>query len=137
MATFARYNVGDQELVPDLEGTVEKELPGSLLAVLEKDLEINILERSDETIEFEVIGIDASIANALRRIMIAEVPTMAIEHVYFRDNTSVIQDEVLAHRIGLVPIRADASQFDPFELEGEAMICIREGGLVLKIQKIA
>ena len=40
--------------------------------------------------EFELINIDPSIANALRRIVIAEVPTMAIEHVYFIDNTSII-----------------------------------------------
>lgn len=37
---------------------------------------------------------------------------MAIENVYIFDNTSVIQDEVLAHRLGLVPIRADAEEFD-------------------------
>jgi len=37
---------------------------------------------------------------------------MAIENVYIYDNTSVVQDEVLAHRLGLVPIRADAEDFD-------------------------
>jgi DNA-directed RNA polymerase alpha subunit len=41
-----------------------------------------------------------------------QVPTMAIENVYIYDNTSVVQDEVLAHRLGLVPIRADAEDFD-------------------------
>lgn len=37
---------------------------------------------------------------------------MAIESVYMYDNTSVVQDEVLAHRLGLVPIRADPEEFD-------------------------
>ncbi|KAJ2918290.1 hypothetical protein MD484_g2081, partial [Candolleomyces efflorescens] len=41
--------------------------------------------------------------------MIAEVPTVAIEHVYAWDNTSVIVDEVLAHRIGLVPLNVNPS----------------------------
>jgi DNA-directed RNA polymerase I and III subunit RPAC1 len=50
-------------------------------------------------------------ANSLRRIMIAEVPTMAIEHVYVVNNTSIIQDEVLAHRLGLVPLRVDPRLF--------------------------
>lgn len=36
-----------------------------------------------------------------------QVPTIAIEHVYVWNNTSVIHDEVLAHRIGLVPLNAD------------------------------
>ena len=53
---------------------------------------------------FSLVGVDASIANALRRIMIAEVPTVAIETVFFDNNTSVVQDEVLAHRLGLVPL---------------------------------
>lgn len=41
-----------------------------------------------------------------------QVPTMAIEKVYIANNTSVIQDEVLAHRLGLLPIRADPRLFD-------------------------
>jgi len=61
--------------------------------------------------EFDLVGVDASIANALRRILIAEVPTMAIENVYVFQNTSVIQDEVLAHRLGLIPIKADPGKF--------------------------
>ncbi|KAK0670388.1 DNA-directed RNA polymerase [Cercophora samala] len=52
---------------------------------------------------FSLIGIHASIANAFRRIMIADVPTLAIETVFININTSVIQDEVLAHRLGLIP----------------------------------
>ena len=53
---------------------------------------------------FSLIGIDASLANAFRRILIAEIPTLAIEHLFIFNNTSIIQDEVLAHRIGLVPL---------------------------------
>ncbi|KAL8714811.1 MAG: hypothetical protein Q9220_001324 [cf. Caloplaca sp. 1 TL-2023] len=53
---------------------------------------------------FSLIGIDASIANAFRRILLAEVPTLAIEYVFVHNNTSIVQDEVLAHRLGLVPL---------------------------------
>jgi DNA-directed RNA polymerase I and III subunit RPAC1 len=59
--------------------------------------------------EFDLIGVDASLANALRRIMIAEVPTVAIEKVFMMNNTSVIPDELLAHRIGLLPIKVHPS----------------------------
>ena len=49
--------------------------------------------------------------NAIRRILLSEVPTMAIEQVRLLNNTSILQDEFLAHRLGLVPIRADARSF--------------------------
>ena len=61
---------------------------------------------------FDVIGIDPPLANALRRIMISEVPTMAIEKVRMFQNLSVIADEVLAHWMGLIPIKADPADFE-------------------------
>lgn len=76
---------------------------------------LNILERpSPDELIFEISGVDVSFANALRRIMIAEVPTVAIEHIYMNDNTSIVHDEVLAHRIGLVPINCDSRLFTDF-----------------------
>ena len=44
--------------------------------------------------------------------MIAEIPTMAIEKVEMWQNTSIIPDENLAHRIGLVPIMVDPGLFE-------------------------
>lgn len=41
-----------------------------------------------------------------------QVPTMAIEKVLIANNTSVIQDEVLAHRLGLIPISVDPRLFE-------------------------
>ena len=61
--------------------------------------------------EFDMVGIDAAIANSFRRILLSEVPTMAIDRVYIYNNTSVIQDEVLAHRIGLIPLKANPDLF--------------------------
>ncbi|MCQ6254384.1 DNA-directed RNA polymerase subunit D [Methanocaldococcus sp.] len=46
-----------------------------------------------------------SFSNAIRRIMISEVPTYAIEDVYIYENSSSMDDEILAHRLGLVPIK--------------------------------
>lgn len=64
------------------------------------------------SIEFDLVGVDASIANAIRRVLIAEVPSIAIETVHMWNNTSVMQDEVLAHRLGLVPLNLDPRQLD-------------------------
>jgi len=68
-------------------------------------------ESDSDRIVFDMVGIEAPLANALRRILLSEVPTMAIERVILFQNTSIIQDEVLAHRLGLVPIYADPRQF--------------------------
>jgi DNA-directed RNA polymerase I and III subunit RPAC1 len=56
-------------------------------------------------------GVDAPIANALRRVLLSEVPTMAIDKTIVYQNTSIVQDEVLCHRMGLLPIVADARNF--------------------------
>jgi len=72
-----------------------------------RGLEIQFHANSNDEATFSLIGVDASIANAFRRILIAEVPTLAIEYCFFMDNTSVIADEVLAHRLGLIPLRGD------------------------------
>lgn len=72
------------------------------------NLKINILEKQEDFIQFEIINIDASLANAFRRIMIAEVPTLAIETVTIFQNTGIIADEILCHRLGLIPFQFDA-----------------------------
>eukprot|EP00051_Salpingoeca_urceolata_P005838 m.77904 g.77904 ORF g.77904 m.77904 type:complete len:382 (-) comp14565_c0_seq2:49-1194(-) len=76
-----------------------------------QDFRIEVISMSDEAIEFDMIGIDAALANTLRRILIAEVPTLAIESVYITQNTSIMTDESLAHRLGLIPIKVDPRRF--------------------------
>lgn len=77
-----------------------------------KNLEIDILSLNEEDITFDVKGIEPPMANALRRIFISEIPTMAIEKVNMWQNTSIIPDEVLAHRMGLIPIKVDPRDFE-------------------------
>ena len=80
---------------------------------------LEVTAMNEEKVEFEMEGISPAIANAFRRILISEVPTMAIEKVFVVNNTSIIQDEVFAHRLGLVPIRADPRLFE-YKSESEA-----------------
>ena len=74
------------------------------------DFDIKVTRSETDLLEFEMIGVDPAIVNALRRILIAEVPTVAIEHVFVIDNTSEMAEEVLSHRLGLVPLNVDAEQ---------------------------
>lgn len=74
--------------------------------------QIEILELKEDSMVFLLTKTDTSIANALRRIMIAEVPTMAIDLVEIENNTSVLHDEFIAHRLGLIPLRS--SRMDRF-----------------------
>jgi len=85
-----------------------------------RDFRVDVHSLNDEEIVFDLIGIDAALANAFRRILIAEVPTMAIEKVFILNNTSMIQDEVLAHRLGLIPINADPRKFHSRQSDEDA-----------------
>lgn len=79
---------------------------------------VDVIRLTNDEIEFDLIGLDVALANAFRRILLAEVPTMAIEKVFVYNNTSIVQDEVLAHRLGLVPIQADPRLFE-YRQEGD------------------
>lgn len=66
---------------------------------------VEILELKEDFIKFVLSETDASVANSLRRVMIGETATMAIDLVTIEENTSVLHDEFVAHRLGLIPIR--------------------------------
>ena len=81
------------------------------LKKFENNLNVSVLEKSEGSLQLHIKGLDAPLMNALRRIMMDEVQTMAIDRVVMYQNTSVINDEVLVHRLGLIPINADPSLF--------------------------
>jgi len=74
-------------------------------------LKIEIISRNDRDMEFDMVGYDPAMVNALRRLLLSDVPSMAIEKVHMYQNTSIMQDEVLAHRLGLIPLKADPRLF--------------------------
>ena len=74
-------------------------------------MKVRILDLDDEKIRFTLDGVDVAFANALRRTMISDVPCMAIDDLFIFDNSSVVHDEVLAHRIGLIPLKTDLDNY--------------------------
>ncbi|HEY9754159.1 MAG TPA: DNA-directed RNA polymerase subunit D [Oculatellaceae cyanobacterium] len=75
-----------------------------------RDPRIDIISQKEDSIRFVLSDTDTSIANALRRVMIAEVPTLAIDLVEVLENSTVLNDEFLAHRLGLLPLRVATSK---------------------------
>lgn len=71
-----------------------------------------VLEDTGDTISLQLEGVDRSYANAVRRFCIAEVPVMAIDDVVILENSSVLYDEILAHRLGMLPIKTDLERYN-------------------------
>ncbi|MFQ6063871.1 MAG: DNA-directed RNA polymerase subunit D [Candidatus Bathyarchaeia archaeon] len=75
-------------------------------------MEVRILEKTDSTTRLIIKGADTPFMNALRRIMLSEVPSMAIDEVVVIENSSMLHDETLAHRLGLIPLKTDLDTYN-------------------------
>mmetsp|Transcript_105033 Transcript_105033/g.338684 ORF Transcript_105033/g.338684 Transcript_105033/m.338684 type:complete len:349 (-) Transcript_105033:75-1121(-) len=69
---------------------------------------IKVTHATDELVKFTLTDTDVSVANAVRRIILAEIPSMAIEIVNIDDNETSLFDEFIAHRMGLLPLVSHA-----------------------------
>jgi DNA-directed RNA polymerase subunit D len=67
-------------------------------------MDVKLIETGKDAMTIRIDTIDAAYANALRRYMQFEVPVMAVEDVEFRANSGILYDEMVALRIGLIPL---------------------------------
>ncbi len=72
---------------------------------------VEVVEKSNERIVVRFNNIPRQYVNSLRRLAISEVPTLAIDDVVILENSSVMHDEAVAHRLGLIPLRTDPGRF--------------------------
>ena len=75
-------------------------------------MKIEILEENEFKVRFILRDAPIAFANSFRRAMKSLVPTMAVDYVDFYMNTSFLYDEIIAHRIGLIPIKTDLERFN-------------------------
>jgi DNA-directed RNA polymerase subunit D len=68
------------------------------------DFEVEFIDRDDRETRFVARGVTPALANGIRRAILADVPTLSIDSVRFVENSSVMFDEVVALRLGLVPL---------------------------------
>lgn len=70
-------------------------------------MQVEIRELTETKAALVVSDANHAFVNALRRTLIADVPKLAIEDVVIYDNTSALFDEIISHRLGLLPIPTD------------------------------
>ena len=75
-------------------------------------MEIEVLEKDDKNMRLLIREVDVPFINALRRVVIAEVPCMAIDEIVVIENSSILQDEIIAHRFGLIPLKTDLDGYN-------------------------
>jgi DNA-directed RNA polymerase subunit D len=73
---------------------------------------LEIVSKDERKISIKLKGIPLQYANALRRLCLNGIPVFAIDTVDVIENSSVLPDEGLAHRLGLVPLKTDLSRFN-------------------------
>ena len=74
-------------------------------------MKVQVLDEKDNELVFMIEGINNAIANTIRRTIVSEVPTLAVDEVNFVKNQTALYDEILAHRIGLMPIKTDLKAY--------------------------
>ena len=65
--------------------------------------------------ELVLSGVDSSFVNGIRRTLLSEIPKLAIDEVIFYENSSPMPNEILAHRLSMIPIPTDIDLFVPKE----------------------
>ena len=75
-------------------------------------MDIKLLNKDKTKLSFVAEGIDNVFANTLRRISLVEVPVMAVSEVNFLKNNCALYDEIIAHRLGLIPLTTDLDSYN-------------------------
>ena len=90
-------------------------------------MSLEITNENDEKISVKIKGVPLQYANALRRICLNGVPIYAVESIDVLENSSVLADEAIAHRVGLIPIKTDLSASEDGSENDKIMLTFDSG----------
>jgi len=90
-------------------------------------LSFNIISQNEEKVSVKLKGIPLQYANALRRICLNGVPIYAIETLDILSNTSILADEGIAHRLGLIPLKTELSAVQQDNESDKIMLTLDSG----------
>ena len=85
---------------------------------------LDVITKDSERIALKLKGVPLQYANALRRVCLNGVPVFAIDTVDIIENTSVLPDEGLAHRLGLIPLKTDLTKYN----ESDKILLVLDSG---------
>ena len=85
---------------------------------------LDVISKDSQKIAIKLKGVPLQYANALRRVCLNGVPVFAIDTVDIIENTSVLPDEGLAHRLGLIPLKTDLTKFN----ESDKILLVLDSG---------
>lgn len=75
------------------------------------DFSVEVIEAKDNVFKLLFRNVPVSIVNSIRRAIISSVPTLAIERVFILRNDSLMNDDMLAHRLGLIPLQTPLGRY--------------------------
>ena len=78
-------------------------------------MEIKVVDKNKEKLTLLIKDVDNAYVNTLRRLIMDEVPTMAVKSATFHKNGSALYDEIIAHRLGLVVLKTDLEAYNLIE----------------------
>lgn len=99
-------------------------------------MKVTVLEKTEDALKLRVDEVNPGLMNALRRVIIAETPSMAIEEVVILENQSPLFDEIIAHRLGLVPLKTNYETYVlPSECTCEGVGChLCQAGFTMEVE---
>ena len=90
-------------------------------------MSLDIISQNEEKVSVKLKGIPLQYANALRRICLNGIPIYAIDTVDILSNTSVLADEGIAHRLGLIPLKTELSAVQQDNQSDKIMLTLDSG----------